>query len=236
MSRVEELIARCQAGDMAAKEIMIAENSGLIWSVTRRFLGRGTEADDMYQLACLGFLKAIDGFDLRFGTQFSTYAVPKIAGEIRRFLRDDSTVKVSRSIKERAVTIKAARNQLTNTLGREPTVSEISDATGITPEDIAVAESATASIESIHQVTGDEGFSLENVLTDTQSEDAFLEQMALRQAIEKLPEREAMVIKLRYFHGLTQQRVSKVLDVSQVQISRIEKKALEKLREFMSQE
>ncbi len=234
MSRVEELIARCQSGDMEAKETLITENSGLIWSVTRRFLGRGTEADDMYQLACLGFLKAVEGFDLNFGTQFSTYAVPKIAGEIRRFLRDDGAVKVSRGIKERAATIKNARNQLTNVLGREPTVGEIAEKTGFTPEDIAVAESATASVESIHQTAGDEGFTLENVLTDTQSEEVLLEQMALRQAIEKLPEREAMVIKLRYFHGLTQQRVSKVLNVSQVQISRIEKKALEKLRELMS--
>jgi len=234
MSRVEELIARCQAGDMEAKEILITENSGLIWSVTRRFLGRGAEADDMYQLACLGFLKAVDGFDLNFGTQFSTYAVPKIAGEIRRFLRDDGAVKVSRGIKERAATIKSVRNQLTNTLGREPSVNEIAERTGFTPEDIALAEGATASVESIHQSTGDDGFTLENVLTDTQSEEVLLEQLALRQAIEKLPEREAMVIKLRYFHGLTQQRVSKVLDVSQVQISRIEKRALEKLRQFMT--
>lgn len=233
MSRIEELIARCQAGDMDAKEQIITENSGLIWSVTRRFLGRGAEADDMYQLACLGFLKAVEGFDLNFGTQFSTYAVPKISGEIRRYLRDDGAVKVSRSIKERAVAIKAARNHLASILGREPTVAEISEQTGFTTEDIAVVESATAAIESINQATGDEGFTLENILTDTQSEDDLLEQMALRQAIEKLPEREATVIKLRYFHGLTQQRVSKVLDVSQVQISRIEKKALEKLRELM---
>ena len=234
MSRVEELIARCQAGDAEAKEILITENSGLIWSVTRRFLGRGTEADDMYQLACLGFLKAVDGFDLEFGTQFSTYAVPKIAGEIRRFLRDDGAIKVSRGIKERAATIKSARTQLTNTLFREPTIQEIADFTGFSPEDIALADSATASVESINQVTGDEGFTLESVLSNTQSEEAMLEQIALRQAINHLPEREAMVIKLRYFHGLTQQRVSAVLQVSQVQVSRIEKKALEKLRLYMS--
>lgn len=233
MSRVDELIARCQAGDEQAKELLILENSGLIWSVTRRFLGRGAEADDMYQLACLGFLKAIEGFDLEFGTQFSTYAVPKIAGEIRRFLRDDGAVKVSRGIKERAVTIRSAKNHLTNTLGREPTVGEVSEYTGISPEDIAIAESATSGVESIHQTTGDDGFTLENILTDTQSEDTLLEKMALRQALEKLPERESNVIKLRYFHGLTQQRVSAVLGVSQVQVSRIEKKALEKLREFM---
>ena len=234
MSRVEELIALSQAGDSQAKETLLVENSGLIWSVTRRFLGRGAEADDMYQLACLGFLKAVDGFDLEFGTQFSTYAVPKIAGEIRRFLRDDGAVKVSRGIKERAFTIKSARSQLTNSLGREPTIGEIADLTGLTPEDIAVAECATASVESIHHITGEEGFTLENVLTDTQSEETLLEQLALQQAIEKLPEREASVIKLRYFHGLTQQRVSAVLQVSQVQVSRIEKKALEKLRELIT--
>lgn len=234
MSRVEELIARCQAGDAEAKELLITENSGLIWSVTRRFLGRGTEADDMYQLACLGFLKAVDGFDLEFGTQFSTYAVPKIAGEIRRFLRDDGAIKVSRGIKERAATIKTARAQLTNTLFREPTIQEIADFTGFSPEDIALADSATASVESIHQASSEDGFTLESVLSNTQSEEAMLEQIALRQAINRLPEREALVIKLRYFHGLTQQRVSAVLQVSQVQVSRIEKKALEKLRLYMS--
>lgn len=234
MSRVDELIARSQAGDMEARELLITENSGLIWSVTRRFIGRGTEADDLYQLACLGFLKAVDGFDLKYGTQFSTYAVPKIAGEIRRFLRDDGAIKVSRGLKERSAAIHMARNQLINTLGREPTLAEIAEKTGLSHEDIALAESATATVESIHQATGDDGFSLENVLTDTQTEESFLELMALRQAIDKLPDREAMVIKLRYFHGLTQQRVSKVLSVSQVQVSRIEKRALEKLRIFMS--
>ncbi len=232
MSRVEELIARCQQGDMDAKETLISENSGLIWSVTRRFLGRGAEADDLYQLACLGFLKAVEGFDLGYGTQFSTYAVPKIAGEIRRFLLDDGVVKESRGIKERAAAIKNARNHLINTLGREPTVGEIAEQTGFSCEDIAMVESATAGVESIHQVSGDEGFTLESVLTDTQSEDAFLEKLALKQAIEKLPEREGMVVKLRYFHGLTQQRVSKVLEVSQVQVSRSEKRALEKLRQL----
>ena len=233
MSRIEDLIARSQAGDKAAKETLLTENSGLIWSVTKRFLNRGTEADDMFQLGCLGFLKAVEGFDLSFGTQFSTYAVPKIAGEIRRFLRDDGAVKVSRGIKERASTIKNVRNQLTTKLGREPTISEIAELTGFSNEDIAIAESATASVESIHQVTGDEGFTLESVLTDTESEEVLLEQLALKQAIEKLPDKDATVIKLRYFHGLTQQRVSKVLSVSQVQISRIEKRALEKLRELM---
>ncbi len=230
MSRLEELISRSQAGDREATEQLITENSGLIWSVAKRFLGRGTEPEDLYQLGCLGFLKAVEGFDKSFGTQFSTYAVPKISGEIRRFLRDDGAVKVSRSIKERAVAIKAARTLLTQAFGREPTLTELSTQTGLSPEDIALAESATANIESIHQCTGEDGFSLENVLTDTESEERFLEKVSLRQAIETLPEREALVIRLRYFHGLTQQRVSRVLDVSQVQVSRIEKKALQRLK------
>lgn len=230
MSRLEELIARSQAGDREATELLVTENSGLIWSVAKRFLGRGAEPEDLYQLGCLGFLKAVEGFDKSFGTQFSTYAVPKISGEIRRFLRDDGTVKVSRSLKERAITIKAARTLLSQAFGREPTLSELSTQTGFSPEDIALAESATANIESIHQPAGEDGFSLENVLTDTESEERFLEKLSLRQAIETLPERERLVIRLRYFHGLTQQRVSKVLNVSQVQVSRIEKKALQRLK------
>lgn len=234
MSATEDLILLAQAGDREASERLVTENSGLIWSVARRFVGRGTELDDLYQLGCLGFLKAVDGFDLAYGTQFSTYAVPKIAGEIRRFLRDDGAVKVSRGIKEQAASIKIARNHLISALGREPTLREISNQTGLTPEEIALAENATAAMESIQRETGEEGFSLEDVLTDTESEENMVEKIALEQAICRLPEREATVIRLRYFHGLTQQRVAKVLDVSQVQVSRIEKKALSLLRELLA--
>lgn len=233
MSRLEELIAQSQSGDNGATEALVEENTGLIWAVARRFMGRGTEPDDLYQLGCLGFLKAVEGFDLEYGTQFSTYAVPKIAGEIRRFLRDDGAVKVSRSLKEQSAVIKSTRNRLTSALGREPTIQEISRQTGFSPEEIALAETATAATESIQRETGDEGFSLENVLTDTESEERMVEKIALRQAIEALPERERMVVQLRYFHSLTQQRVAKMLDVSQVQVSRIEKKALGLLRELM---
>ena len=233
MSRTEALIRAAQAGDRQAGECLITENSGLIWSVARRFLGRGTDADDLYQLGCLGFIKAVEGFDPAFGTQFSTYAVPKIAGEIRRFLRDDGAVKVSRSIKEQAATIKAMRASLSLALGREPTVTEISHQTGFSPEEIALAENATASTESIYKQTGEDGFCLENVLSDTESEEALVEKISLRQAVDRLPDREKMVIQLRYFHGLTQDRTARVLSVSQVQVSRIEKKALQKLRELM---
>ena len=234
MSSHEELIRLAQSGDVTASETLVQENTGLIWSVARRFQGRGTEMDDLYQLGCLGFLKAVEGFDPAFGTQFSTYAVPKIAGEIRRFLRDDGAVKVSRGLKERAAAIRIARNQLATALGREPTLQEIANQTGLTPEDIALAETATAATESIQRQTGEEGFTLEQILTDTESEEKMVEKIALSQAISRLPEREAMVIRLRYFHSLTQQRVAKVLDVSQVQVSRIEKKALVHLRELLS--
>ena len=233
MTRIEELIAQAQKGDRQASEQLVTENSGLIWSVARRFLGRGTEADDLYQLGCVGFLKAVEGFDLDFGTQFSTYAVPKIAGEIRRFLRDDGAIKVSRSLKEQAYVIHTVRSRLAMTLGREPTVLEIADQTGLAPEEIALAENATASTESIYKQSGEDGFSLENILSDTESEESMVEKISLRQAIEKLPEREKNVIKLRYFHGLTQERASKVLGVSQVQISRIEKKALQSLHHLL---
>lgn len=233
MSRLLELVRQAKGGDREASEALIKENSGLIWAVAKRFSGRGTELEDLYQLGCLGFLKAVEGFDLEFGTQFSTYAVPKIAGEIRRFLRDDGAIKVSRGLKEQSAAIKATRSRMTAELGREPTIQEISEKIGLTPEEIAMAETATAATESIQRESGEEGFSLENVLTDTESEERMVEKIALRQAVDRLPEREKTVIKLRYYHGLTQQRVAKVLLVSQVQISRIEKRALGMLREYM---
>ena len=220
-----------QAGEQAASELLVRENAGLIWSVAKRYMGRGAEPEDLYQLGCLGFLKAVEGVDLGFGTQFSTYAVPKISGEIRRYLRDDGAIKVSRSIKERSAAIRTMRARLSSALGREPTLQEISDHTGFSPEEIAEAENATREVESIQRQTGEEGFSLEDVLTDTESEERMLEKIALRQAIAELPEREKTVISLRYFHGLTQDRTAKVLGVSQVQVSRIEKKAIGLLRE-----
>ena len=213
--------------------MLVSENAGLIWSVTRRFIGRGVESDDLYQLGCLGFLKAVDGFDLGYGTQFSTYAVPKIAGEIRRYLRDDGTVKVSRGIKEQAAMINTKRNKLIGLLGREPTIEEISRHTGIPSEEIAMIETAVSTVESIHETTGDGSFTLESILSDTESEEKMIEKMSLRHAIAKLPERERNVIQLRYYHGLTQARIAKLLKVSQVQVSRIEKKAITNLREHM---
>lgn len=233
MDRTQALIVRAQQGDKAASEQLVLENAGLIWSIARRYFGRGVEPDDLYQLGALGFLKAIAGFDTQYGTQFSTYAVPKIAGEIRRFLRDDGTVKVSRSLKERSAMVRITRQKLTNRLGREPTLSELSAETGLLPEEIATAETATGAAESIQKRSGEDGFALEDVLTEGEMEDKIVERIALREAIASLSEREQLVIKLRFFHGLTQDKTSKILGVSQVQISRIEKKALENLRKFI---
>ena len=229
---MEELLQRSQQGDQDARERLVIENSGLVWSIAKRYFGRGVDPDDLFQLGCLGFLKAIDGFDLEYGTQFSTYAVPKISGEIRRFLRDDGAVKVSRSIKERAAIIKIARQRLTGQLGREPTLTELANELDLTVQDIASAEMATACTESIQKESGDDGFTLEDVLTDGSQEESLIEQISLREAVAKLPEREKTVIDLRYYHGLTQDKTAKILGVSQVQVSRIEKKALLILRGF----
>ena len=170
------------------------------------------------------------GFDLNYGTQFSTYAVPKIAGEIRRFLRDDGTVKVSRSIKELAVSLRQARQELSHRLGREPTVGELADATGVEPEEIAAAETAVQSVASLHSENGEDGFTLESVLGGVGMEEELVEHLTLRQAIDELPERERTVICLRFYKNLTQDRISRVLGVSQVQVSRIERRAVTHLR------
>ena len=229
-----ELIARSHAGDKAATAALVEDNTGLIWAVARRFFGRGVEPDDLFQLGSIGFLKAVSGFDPAFGTQFSTYAVPKIAGEIRRFLRDDGAVKVSRTLKERAVKIARARAELVEELGREPTLSELSEALGMEPEQIAEAETALAAVDSIQRATGERGLTLEDVLTDSPMEETVVERLALTQALSELPDRERRVVLLRYFHGLTQDKIAPLLGVSQVQISRIEKKALAHLRAMLS--
>ena len=230
---LNDLLRQAKTGDKAAREQLIVENSGLVWSVAKRYFGRGVDTEDLYQLGCLGFLKAIDGFDMEFGTQFSTYAVPKIAGEIRRFLRDDGAVKVSRSIKERSASIKMARQRMTGELNREPTISELAQELDLTVEEIAVAETATAHTESIQKENGEVGLTLESILTDGSMEEELVEHIALKEAVANLPERERLVIDLRYYHGLTQDKTAKILGVSQVQVSRIEKKALQQLKVFL---
>ena len=226
----DALLEAARGGDNDACERMMEENAGLIWSVVRRYYGRGTDPEDLYQLGCLGFLKAVRGFDPTFGCQFSTYAVPKIAGEIRRYLRDDGAVKVSRVVKERASAIRQARDRLSHALGREPTLSELSVETGLEPEDIAAAEEANLPVASLQMEAGEDGFTLESMLGTEGMEEGVVERLALRGAIDALPERERQVIFLRYYKNLTQDKTAKVLGVSQVQISRIERKAMDHLR------
>ncbi len=228
-----ERIAAAKNGDTDAAGQVIEENSGLIWSVARRLFGRGVDADALYQLGCVGFLKAVQGFDPEYGTQFSTYAVPKIAGEIRRFLRDDGSVKVSRGLKERANKIRHAKSLLEQQYGREPTLSELSAELGISPEDIAAAETAVAEPESLQRETGEDGFTLESVLHADGGEERLVEHIALREAIESLPEQEKLVVMLRYYRGMTQDASSRVLKVSQVQVSRLERRAIDRLRQAL---
>jgi len=225
-----ELLRAAQSGDNEACEKAVQENSGLIWSIVRRYYGRGVEPEDLYQLGCLGFLKAVRGFDFSYGTCFSTYAVPKIAGEIRRFLRDDGAVKVGRPTREKAQTLYTVRENLRHELGREPVLSELVEATGMEAEEIARVDLATTSPESL-QAENEDGLQLEGMLGTEAPEETMVERIALQEAIRQLPEKERMTILLRYFKGLTQEQTARVLKVSQVQISRLEKKGLAHLRE-----
>ena len=228
------LLERAQEGDEIACSRMLEENSGLIWSIVRRYNGCGVESDDLYQLGCIGFIKAVKGFDFAYGTQFSTYAVPKIAGEIRRFLRDDGAVKVGRTIKEKGQTLWSAREKLRQQLGREAHLSELSEATGISVEEIASIDLATIAPESLQQETA-EGLTLESTLGTDGEEDKLVERLALRQAIDMLPEKERMTILLRFFKCLTQQQAARILGVSQVQVSRLERRSLAKLRLYLEE-
>jgi RNA polymerase sporulation-specific sigma factor len=228
-----DLLERAREGDRAAAETLLEANSGLIWSIARRYFGCGVEGDDLYQLGCLGFLKAVQSFSAEYGTRFSTYAVPKISGEIRRFLRDDGAVKVSRSLKERAQAVRMARKALEQRLGREPALSELSRETGFTPEEIAEAETATAAAASLQQENGEDGPTLEELLSDPGQEERMIETLALREAIRDLPRQERMVIALRYYRGMTQTQAAELLGVSQVQVSRLERRAVEALRKSL---
>ena len=228
------LLEAARAGDNDACERLLEENSGLVWSIVRRYFGRGTDPEDLDQLGCLGFVKAVRGFDPALGYQFSTYAVPKIAGEIRRFLRDDGAVKVSRGLRERGGSIQKARGRLQAELGREPTLSELAAETGLEIEEIAAAETANAPVSSLQMELGD-GLTLEQTVGDDGMEEGVLERMALREAVNALSDRERQVIELRYFRGLTQDKTAQILAVSQVQVSRIEKKAMAALREKLTQ-
>ena len=232
MSELLTLLDRAQNGDNDACQQVLTENVGLIWSIVKRYSGCGVDTDDLYQLGCIGFIKAVKGFDLTYGTQFSTYAVPKIAGEIRRFLRDDGSVKVGRSLREKGQTLFYTRERLRHTLGREPQLSELAQETGMTVEEVAAVELANGPLESLQQETID-GLTLESTLGTDSPEEGMVEKIELREAIDSLPERERITILLRFFRGMTQEQTARILKVSQVQVSRLERKGLAKLREIL---
>lgn len=232
MSELFALLEQAQNGDESACEQILTENSGLIWSIVRRYHGCGVDNDDLYQLGCIGFIKAVKGFNITYGTQFSTYAVPKIAGEIRRFLRDDGAIKVGRTLRERGQALWSAKEKLCIQLGREPTLSELSEMTGLPVEEIANVELANIAPESLQQENAD-GLTLESTLGTGGVEEKLIEKLALREAIETLPEQERSVIFLRFFKSLTQQQTSRILQVSQVQVSRLERRAVSHLRKVL---
>lgn len=224
------LLEQAAAGDRQAEAQLLEENSGLIWSIARRYYGRGAEPDDLYQLACVGFIKAVRGFDAALGNEFSTYAVPKIAGEIRRFLRDDGAVKVGRAVKERAARVRRVQAELEGRTGRSPTVSEVAEAAGLTAEEVASCEQADVTVDSFErELSG--GGRLGDLVGDEGMEERACLYLSLGEALGALPERERQVLALRFSRDLTQQQVSRIIGVSQVQVSRIEKRAIAALRE-----
>lgn len=240
MRNMSELIKRAQEGDKGALDQMISENLGLVHSIVRRFEHRGCDREELFQTGCIGLIKAIENFDLSLQLAFSTYAVPMIMGEIRRFLRDDGMVKVSRTLKENGYKISKARELLVNELGREPSLLEIESLTELTKEEIVMAMEANREVESIYQpvagTDGDEILLVDQIgnsadLYEEPEKEAVLNEILVAQLMELLDEREQRLIKLRYFENKTQCEVAKIMDMSQVQVSRLERKILLRLRE-----
>ena len=225
-------------GSKAAKEKIVSDNTGLVWSIARRFVNRGYDLEEMYQIGCIGLLKACDRFESRYGVQFSTYAVPLIAGEIKRFLRDNGAIKVSRILKQNGYQISKAKEALLHKYGREATLDELADYTGLCVEDIVMATEANREVESIQQtICGKDGTQVslvERLVDEAQSEVAaenIMNRILVGQAMEKLGEMEQELIRLRFFEDRTQTEVAKVLGISQVQVSRLEKKILIQMRQ-----
>ena len=240
MRDMSELIKRAQEGDKGALDQMISENLGLVHSIVRRFEHRGCDREELFQTGCIGLIKAIENFDLSLQLAFSTYAVPMIMGEIRRFLRDDGMVKVSRTLKENGYKISKARELLVNELGREPSLLEIESLTELTKEEIVMAMEANREVESIYRpvagTDGDEILLVDQIgnsadLYEEPEKEAVLNEILVAQLMELLDEREQRLIKLRYFENKTQCEVAKIMDMSQVQVSRLERKILLRLRE-----
>ena len=234
MDHTIALIQKAHEGDKEAREQLVKENVGLIWCVVKRFYGRGTDPEDLFQIGSIGLLKAIDKFDLSYDVRFSTYAVPMISGEIKRFLRDDGMIKVSRSLKELAYKILQARESLTDRFGREPTIEELSEALHVEKEEIVQAMEAGSEVESIykpiHQKEGNEIQLMDKLEEKERREEKILDHMLLKQLLETLDKEERQLIYMRYFQNQTQSAVGKVMGISQVQVSRMEKKIMETLR------
>nr|WP_263325846.1 RNA polymerase sporulation sigma factor SigF [Neobacillus sp. Marseille-Q6967] len=232
---VKELIKRSQDGDQDARDLIVEKNMRLVWSVVQRFLNRGYDPDDLFQIGCIGLLKSVDKFDLSYDVKFSTYAVPMIIGEIQRFIRDDGTVKVSRSLKEMGNKIRKAKDELSKNLGRVPTVNEISEYLELSPEDVILAQEASRAPSSIHETVyendGDPITLLDQI--DDGNEGKWFDKIALKEAIRELDERERLIVYLRYYKDQTQSEVAARLGISQVQVSRLEKKILLQMKDRM---
>ena len=227
------LISRAHQGDKEARDQLVTENMGLVWSIVRRFLGRGYEGEDLFQIGTIGLLKAIDKFDTAYDVKFSTYAVPMIAGEIKRFLRDDGMIKVSRSVKELATRVRRAREKLTGSMGREPTIEEIAAAVGASREEVAASMEAGAEVESLYRPVGDEdGICLMDRLEEEKNgQEDLLNRMVLEKLLGELKEEEREIILRRYYLGQTQTKIAAQLGISQVQVSRLEKRILKQMRQ-----
>lgn len=247
MDDTKELILRAHNGDKAARDKLVLENIGLVYSVSRRFAGRGYELEDINQIGTIGLIKAIDKFDDSFDVRFSTYAVPMIAGEIKRFLRDDGMLKVSRSLKENGYRIKKASDKLVSQNGREATIEELAAATELSVEDVVMALEANTDVESIYRtiyqndgnevylvdkLSGSSGDTVRDEFAGAQEQ--LLNSILLEQLLAELDELEGKLIMLRYFKEMTQTQVADKLGISQVQVSRLEKKILRKLRGYIT--
>ncbi|PTX50873.1 RNA polymerase sigma (RpoX/SigF) subunit [Melghirimyces profundicolus] len=234
---VKVLIEKSQKGDTSARDRLVQHNIRLVWSVVQRFLNRGYEAEDLFQIGCIGLLKAVDKFDLSYDVKFSTYAVPMIIGEIQRFLRDDGMVKVSRSLKELSNRIRKSKDELTKKLGRAPTVHELGEEMGVAAEEIIFAQEANRAPASIHETVyendGDPITLMDQIADDT--EDTWFDKIALKEAINRLNERERLIVYLRFFKDQTQSEVAERLGISQVQVSRLEKKIIRRMRESIDE-
>ena len=236
MDHTIALIQQSHEGDKKAREQLVQENVGLIWCVVKRFYGRGAEPEDLFQIGSTGLLKAIDKFDLSFDVKFSTYAVPMISGEIKRFLRDDGMIKVSRTLKELSVRILRAREELTASMEREPTIEELSQYLHVEKEEIVQAMEAGGEVESIykpiHQKEGSEIRLMDKLEEEERQEEKILDHMLLQQLLKTLNKEERQLIYMRYFQDKTQSAVGKVMGISQVQVSRMEKRIMENLRQM----